>query len=185
MAGERKAISAKTRFEVFKRDRFTCQYCGAHPPAVVLHVDHIVPVAGGGSNTMDNYITSCAPCNLGKGARELTNAPKSLQDKAAEVSEREAQLAGWAEVMNAQRERIEADLWDVAEVLDPGCSEKGFSKAYLTSIKTFNERLGKFAVIDAAEIAFCKKPSGLNSRFRYFCGICWARVRDSEGASNA
>lgn len=44
----RKAISKKTRFEVFKRDRFTCQYCGATPPGVLLHIDHIHPVAEGG-----------------------------------------------------------------------------------------------------------------------------------------
>lgn len=37
---ERKSLSKKTRFEVFKRDSFECQYCGAHPPSTILHVDH-------------------------------------------------------------------------------------------------------------------------------------------------
>ena len=36
--GVRKQISARIRFEIFKRDQFTCQYCGAHPPAVILQV---------------------------------------------------------------------------------------------------------------------------------------------------
>lgn len=50
MAAPRKAISKKTRFDVFKRDGFTCQYCGAHPPEVVLHIDHIIAVAEGGTS---------------------------------------------------------------------------------------------------------------------------------------
>ena len=47
---KRKSMSRKLRFEVFKRDRFTCQYCGAKAPDVILHVDHIHPVAAGGSH---------------------------------------------------------------------------------------------------------------------------------------
>lgn len=47
---KRKSISKKLRFEVFKRDSFTCQYCGKMAPDVVLEVDHINPVASGGEN---------------------------------------------------------------------------------------------------------------------------------------
>jgi len=61
------------RFEVFKRDKFTCQYCGKTAPDVVLNVDHIHPVKDGGDNDIVNLITSCADCNSGKGARKLTN----------------------------------------------------------------------------------------------------------------
>jgi len=42
---ERKAISKKLRFEVYKRDKFTCQYCGRKAPDVILEIDHINPVA--------------------------------------------------------------------------------------------------------------------------------------------
>ena len=70
MATKRKAISKKTRFEVFKRDGFTCQYCGAHPPQAILHVDHIVPVAEGGGNEDTNLVTACDHCNLGKAANQ-------------------------------------------------------------------------------------------------------------------
>lgn len=66
---KRKAISKKLRFEVFKRDSFTCQYCGRKAPDVVLEVDHIKPVAQGGTNTILNLITSCRECNRGKGKK--------------------------------------------------------------------------------------------------------------------
>ena len=60
------ALSKKTRFEVFKRDGFTCQYCGRTPPTVILEVDHIDPKANGGSDNTINLITSCFDCNRGK-----------------------------------------------------------------------------------------------------------------------
>ena len=70
---ERKPLSKSLRFEVFKRDSFTCQYCGAKAPDVILEVDHIKPVAEGGTNEILNLITCCRDCNRGKGKRTLNN----------------------------------------------------------------------------------------------------------------
>ena len=72
-ATKRKNLSKKQRFEVFKRDQFTCQYCGKKAPDVVLHVDHIMPVSKGGSNRIANLVTSCIDCNLGKSNRLLSD----------------------------------------------------------------------------------------------------------------
>jgi hypothetical protein len=66
-----KAVSKKLRFDVFERDRFTCQYCGAMPPDVLLECDHIQALAKGGKTTIDNLITACEGCNRGKSDREL------------------------------------------------------------------------------------------------------------------
>jgi len=55
---------AFTRFNVFLRDRFTCQYCGARDD---LTFDHVVPRSRGGLTTWDNVVAACAPCNLKKG----------------------------------------------------------------------------------------------------------------------
>lgn len=68
---KRKNIPNKTRFEVFKRDSFTCQYCGQCSPEVVLNLDHVTPVFNGGDNSITNLITACFDCNSGKGAEEL------------------------------------------------------------------------------------------------------------------
>ena len=63
---KRKSISKKVRFEVFKRDKFICQYCGRHSPNIILEIDHIEPVSKGGTNDILNLITSCKECNRGK-----------------------------------------------------------------------------------------------------------------------
>jgi len=68
---ERRPIAPKLRFAVFQRDSFTCQYCGAVAPDVTLHCDHIEPVSKGGANHLENLITACVDCNIGKGAKRL------------------------------------------------------------------------------------------------------------------
>jgi 5-methylcytosine-specific restriction endonuclease McrA len=60
---------AFTRFNVFLRDRFTCQYCGESLPTHDLTFDHVVPRSKGGHTTWENVVTACSPCNLVKGSR--------------------------------------------------------------------------------------------------------------------
>jgi HNH endonuclease len=176
---KRKQLSKKQRFELFKRDGFTCQYCGAHPPGVVLVLDHIVPFAEGGACDDDNLVTACEACNQGKAARGLSQVPASLADKAAEVAEREAQLRGFHEVMEARRDRIEADAWEVADIFIDGFRKDGIRKDWLQSIRYFNEQMGKFEVMNAMEIAVSRKHSERQC-FMYFCGICWNRIRGPQ-----
>lgn len=67
----RKPLSNKQRFEIFKRDGFTCQYCGAHGPGAQLQVDHIEPASKGGPCEEGNFITACKQCNSGKAANPI------------------------------------------------------------------------------------------------------------------
>lgn len=102
----RKTVSKGKRFDVFKRDNFTCQYCGAQPPDVVLHVDHIVPVAEGGDNDQMNLVTSCDTCNLGKGAKRIEEAPRPDADAAwLEIQQELAELRRYQEA-KAERDLI-------------------------------------------------------------------------------
>lgn len=57
---------AFTRFNVFLRDRFECQYCGEHTD---LTFDHIIPRSRGGKTTWENVVAACSSCNLLKGGR--------------------------------------------------------------------------------------------------------------------
>jgi 5-methylcytosine-specific restriction endonuclease McrA len=60
---------AFTRFNVFLRDRFTCQYCGEDFPSHDLTFDHVVPRSRGGRTVWENVVTACSSCNLLKGNR--------------------------------------------------------------------------------------------------------------------
>jgi hypothetical protein len=91
---KRKGLSKKVRFEVFKRDSFTCQYCGEKAPDIILHVDHINPVSKGGTNEILNLITSCQNCNLGKSNNKLGDKStiNKQQKQLEELQERREQI---------------------------------------------------------------------------------------------
>ena len=57
---------AFTRFNVFLRDKFECQYCGSPDD---LTFDHVIPRAHGGETTWGNVVAACSPCNLRKGSK--------------------------------------------------------------------------------------------------------------------
>ena len=114
---KRKPISKKLRFEVFKRDSFTCQYCGRSAPEVLLQVDHIQPVSKGGQNDILNLITSCRDCNLGKGAKKLDDntAIVKIKKQLDEVNERREQLEMLMRWKNELLKIREQELDDVCE----------------------------------------------------------------------
>lgn len=170
----RKSTGKKLRFEVLKRDRFECQYCGAHPPQSILVVDHITPVSKGGVNDIDNLITACETCNQGKAARELTSIPESLSTKAARIAEAEEQLLGYQEILQAKRERIEQECWRVAAALWPKCDSVLTSD--FVSIKRFVGELGLYQCLEFAEAAYARSYTE-KSRFKYFCGCCWKQIK--------
>lgn len=177
---KRKQMSKKLRFEIFKRDGFSCQYCGATPPAVVLEVDHINPVANGGDNDPDNLICACFNCNRGKAANSLDSIPQSLSEKAAITAEAEEQLKGFYKILKKKKERLEDESWEIAEIMKPGCAEKGFNIKWRQSIVMFLQKLDFYAVTDAMEIASAKMPYSNAKTFAYFCGICWNRIKEND-----
>lgn len=71
-SSSREPIPSQLRFRVLQRDGFRCTYCGRSArDGAVLHVDHVVPVAGGGQTTEDNLVAACDACNLGKSASSV------------------------------------------------------------------------------------------------------------------
>lgn len=69
---------AFTRFNLFLRDEFRCQYCGARGD---LTFDHVVPRARGGRTSWQNVVAACSRCNLHKGSRSLARSGLSLRRK--------------------------------------------------------------------------------------------------------
>ena len=82
---------AFTRFNLFLRDSFTCQYCGAKGE---MTFDHVIPRCRGGRTTWENVVAACGPCNLAKGSRTLRQAGMSLRRKPRRPSPEELKNAG-------------------------------------------------------------------------------------------
>jgi len=107
---KRDKIGDKDRFEVFKRDKFQCQYCGASAPDVVLVVDHLEPHSKGGSDDLTNLVTACRDCNSGKSDRRVADdsAVKVQKKQLDDLQERRNQLelmAQWSAGILELRER--------------------------------------------------------------------------------
>lgn len=70
--------------EIFRRDSYTCQYCGTRGGNLTL--DHVIPRRLGGSHTWNNLVTACAYCNHKKGGRTALQAGMKLLKKPLEPS---------------------------------------------------------------------------------------------------
>lgn len=194
-------LSVKTRFEVFKRDRFTCQYCGKHPPDVLLEADHIVPRAAGGSDEMENLTTACSDCNRGKGARLLEEgtAPAVNASAIAEMQERIEQAKAYMETLGAletvtaQQVTRVIDAW--ARAFNAEVEERDDGTFYVfkgrgydyggrwpdeRSIKRFIKKLGLEPVLDAVDITATRFGFSYEDACRYFYGICHRSIREGR-----
>ena len=82
---------AFTRFNLFLRDEFTCQYCGSRGD---LTFDHVGPRKVGGVTSWENVVAACSPCNLKKGAKSLRNSGLHLRKPPRQPSVHELQSLG-------------------------------------------------------------------------------------------
>ncbi|WP_172328645.1 HNH endonuclease [Mangrovicoccus sp. HB161399] len=82
---------AFTRFNLFLRDEFCCQYCGAKGD---LTFDHVVPRARGGITSWENVVAACGRCNLKKGSKTLKQVGFSLQKPPRRPSSEELRNMG-------------------------------------------------------------------------------------------
>lgn len=119
-----RSVSKRTRFEVFKRDDFTCRYCGRKSPDVVLQIDHIVPCSDGGTDDELNLATSCWECNSGKSDVPLRRmiVPEDPSDKAIQLLETERSLKEYNAVLKRQ---LEQRLSDANDALGFWCEQTG------------------------------------------------------------
>lgn len=97
------AVTKRLRYEVLRRDNHTCRYCGATPPDVKLTVDHVTPVALGGTDEPANLVAACADCNAGKSS---TSPDDALVEDVSQDALR------WAKAMEraAEMQEEERDL---------------------------------------------------------------------------
>ena len=82
---------AFTRFNLFLRDEFCCQYCGGKGD---LTFDHVLPRSKGGVTSWENVVAACSPCNLKKGNKELKRSGLSLRRPPHRPNPEEMQQVG-------------------------------------------------------------------------------------------
>lgn len=198
---ERKTLSKRTRFEVFKRDGFRCTYCGQRPPEVVLVIDHVVPVAGGGDDSPENLTTSCYTCNAGKGAVALGQVMPVIDEEAMlealqEVAERRMAMEGYyAEQATFQQDinnlvdQVQ-ELWNamVSEGQDANAEDRRWAELARTtferrSIVNFIRRglsLREFEnALEIVRESWRNAPRSSRSLWKHFCKLCWDAIRAS------
>lgn len=172
---ERKPVSKRLRFEIFKRDGFCCQYCGAKPPSV-LELDHIHPVSQGGNNSRDNLITACFDCNRGKSDVLLTSIPESLAERAALMQEKQDQLKAYSRLLKSIKRQQDAAVTAIEQVFQEYHSDRQFTAAFKTSVREFLEKL-PFDVVEGAMHKACSAGRPSADATKYFCGICWNIIK--------
>jgi 5-methylcytosine-specific restriction endonuclease McrA len=101
-----------SRRNVFKRDRFTCQYCGCQPGSAELTIDHVVPRAQGGSSTWENCVLACVACNSLKADRTPEQAHMKLRRKPARPDWRPMYASDHVRIDSWQK-FVSAAFWNV------------------------------------------------------------------------
>lgn len=182
---KRQGITKKTRFEVFKRDSFICQYCGASAPTVVLQVDHIQPVSKDGDNDILNLITSCFDCNAGKKDRLLSDDSVITKQKAQldELNVRREQLELMLQWRNDLKSIDETAIQAVATEWANLVDGYSLNETGLQSVKQLINKFGLGNVLDAISAAevYLQREDGkltqdsVEKAFQKIGGIC--RVR--------
>lgn len=175
---KRISITKKTRFEVFKRDGFTCQYCGRMAPDVVLEIDHINPINNGGTNDILNLVTSCFDCNRGKGKRKLSENSeiKKQQEQLKLLNTKREQLKlmiEWKkEIENFENEQIK-----IIESLFEDVAKISFTNKGKETIRKAIKKYGFDEVYESTKISIETyliedEEESINKAFNYIVRIC-------------
>lgn len=179
-ATQRTSLSKRLRFEIFKRDYFSCQYCGSKPPKVILEIDHIVPVSKGGDNSKGNLVTACFDCNRGKSNKSLNSIPSPLIENMEQLKEKEEQLKAYKRLMNQIKKRETKEIETIDDIYNDYFEGYILSDRFKnSSLKNFISKLGYSEVEDAMHKA-CGRIYDSNKAIKYFCGICWTKIKEQS-----
>jgi hypothetical protein len=178
------AVSRRLRFEVLKRDNYTCRYCGAKAPDVTLTVDHVIPTALGGSDEPANLVTACKPCNGGKA---------SVSPDSSVVHDVAADALRWARAIDIATGWRRAELADLDKVVEEfgeawAAAFSGYYPYELqwpSSIERFvslglnaDDLLRYIDVVNRRRLHY-------KDRWPYFCGCCWKEINRRQDVAKA
>lgn len=185
------AVSKRTRFEVLRRDNHACRYCGSMAPEAKLTVDHVTPVALGGTDDPSNLVAACRDCNYGK----ASTSPDS--QLVADVSQRAVEFAAAIDAYNqaqmADRKRRAAYVrrfvkaWNVWRY-GPADDRKTLPRPSdweATIWQFYGTGLPIQEVEDAVTIAAGNRMVDVDRVFRYMCGVLWNKVTAMQDGARA
>lgn len=174
------SVGKRLRFEIFKRDGFTCRYCGATPMATVLQIEHVIPKSKGGTDDPVNLVTSCQPCNAGKSNIELGECKLPPTFSAEAIKEHAEQTR---EYLTAQKAMIAARASVAQEAKEYWENTTGYAMIASdeATMRRFCQSLPFTFIVDAIDITVGKirlvNPKDGWHAWRYFCGICWRKIK--------
>lgn len=185
------AVSKRLRYEVLRRDNHACHYCGAKAPDVKLTVDHVVPVALGGTDDPTNLVAACDTCNGGKtssnpdapvvaqvadDAIRWAQAMKHAQASAlADLNAREANRRQFAEWWDAWSYEYRGQRRDIPR---PGGWEQTVDALVAAGLPM---RL----LEECIDLAMTRTRVVNDEKFRYMCGVAWKRLTELQESARA
>jgi HNH endonuclease len=168
------SISKRLRFEILRRDSFTCHYCGITTVQAELEVDHVIPEALGGSDDPSNLVTACEPCNSGKSATPI-DAPVV----AAVSDDARRWAAAYAYVVaceDSQRRSIETTVDEVGakwETWRSGAHRVPRPPTWRQSVRVWIANgVSTFTMTDLIERAMLSRAPA-KDKWTYYCGCVW------------
>lgn len=180
------AVSKRLRYEIFRRDNHTCRYCGASAPHVPLRVDHVTPVALGGTDTPENLVTSCEPCNSGK---------SSASPDATHVADVSDTALKWSAAMQQAADNLRQQETPKDEYRDAFLAEwnrwgtgEGEDRKAMELPGDWKPSLERFRVAglpawvwaDIVDTAMGYDKVLPANKFKYCCGIAWNKVTELQ-----
>jgi hypothetical protein len=175
-------VSKRLRFEILKRDGYTCRYCGASAPETPIRVDHVVPEALGGASEPTNLVAACVDCNAGKSSSSLDE--QTVDDVSSAALRWRDAIAIATEIQRADRRRRDSmrdgflTVWDQWGYQDAD-GERQTVEIPLAWPVTIDRLVAAGLegddILDSVEIAM--RTRGVRERWPYFCGVAWAIVR--------
>lgn len=184
-------VTKRTRYEVLKRDNHTCRYCGASAPDAKLTVDHVTPVALGGTDDPSNLVAACRDCNYGKASTSPDAA--LVADVSQRAVEWAAAIATYNAAQMADRKKRDAyvrrftkswERWHYGPPQDrKSIPMPADWKVTVWQFYGLGLPIGELE--DAVEIAASNQMVHVDKVFRYMCGVVWNKVnRMQEGAKS-
>lgn len=180
------AVSKRLRYEILRRDSHTCRYCGASAPDVPLRVDHVTPVALGGSDKPENLATSCEPCNSGKSSATVDSAV---------VADVDATALRWADAMKQAAENLRQQQTPKDGYRDAFLAEwnrwgrgEGDARTTVELPGDWKPSIERFRVAglpvevwgDIVDTAMGYDKVLPVNKFKYCCGIAWNKVTELQ-----